>query len=267
MLNNESGECMRIKDFVDMKKFESIMADWAEATGLATVAVDAEGNYISDCYNFTDFCMKYTRGCEIGRARCEKCDKEGHGVYHCHAGLMDFAVDLKVGNEKVGSVIGGQVLPKNPDEEAFRRVAREIGVDENRYIEALHKVNVRTQSAIEASAGLLGEVLNQFITSSYLAQRSAKEIVSGINECNDLMSKVKSKMSDLNDIQSTLGVLALNAKIEAAHAGDKGAGFAVVADQVRSLSDSSTTSYAEIDELISKVVQTVDNMERCISQG
>lgn len=251
---------MKIKDFVDMIKFEDIMSNWAEATGLATVAVDAEGNYISECYNFTDFCIKLTRGSVKGRARCEKCDREGHGVYHCHAGLVDFAIDLTVGKEKVGSVIGGQVLPANPDEEAFRRVAREIGVREDEYINALRRVNVRTQKAIDASAQLLGEVLNQFINSSYIASRTAKEIVSGIKESNDSMEKVRSKMNDLNDIQSTLGVLALNAKIEAAHAGDKGAGFAVVADQVRSLSDISTSVYSEIETLIDKVTQTISSM-------
>ena len=52
---------MRIQDFTDMDKFHEIMKNWARATGLATVAVDMDGNYISDCFNFTDFCVKYTR--------------------------------------------------------------------------------------------------------------------------------------------------------------------------------------------------------------
>ena len=51
---------MEIKDFTDMQKFEKIMANWAAATGLATVAVGADGKYISGCYNFTDFCIKLT---------------------------------------------------------------------------------------------------------------------------------------------------------------------------------------------------------------
>lgn len=34
---------MKIQDFADMEKFESIMSDWAVATGLATVAVGADG--------------------------------------------------------------------------------------------------------------------------------------------------------------------------------------------------------------------------------
>ena len=48
---------MKIQDFCDMNKFEQIMKNWANSTGLATVAVGADGKYISDCYNFTEFCI------------------------------------------------------------------------------------------------------------------------------------------------------------------------------------------------------------------
>lgn len=255
---------LAIKDFADMAEFERIMANWATATGLATVAVDANGEYISECYNFTDFCIKLTRGSQEGLKRCVKCDQTGKGVYHCHAGLIDFAIDLKIGDEKVGSVIGGQVLPENPDEAAFRRVAQEIGVDEDKYIEALRKVNVRAEAAINAAAGLLGEVLNDFINASYHSSKNFNFIEHGIRECNSLVARVKGKMGDLNDIQATLSVLALNAKIESAHAGEKGAGFAVVADEVRALSDKSMESYSEIEKLIEKITEIVDSMDKDI---
>lgn len=65
---------MKIQDFVDLERFEQIMSDWAEATGLATVAVGADGKYISECYNFTSFCMDLMRGCPEGKRRCEACD-------------------------------------------------------------------------------------------------------------------------------------------------------------------------------------------------
>ena len=85
---------MTIQDFCDMKKFEEIMQNWALSTGLATVAVGDDGQYISECYNFTDFCIKLTRGSAEGCRRCEKNDREGKGVYACHAGLMDFGIPI-----------------------------------------------------------------------------------------------------------------------------------------------------------------------------
>ena len=88
-------------------------------------------------------------------------------MYYCHAGLIDFGIPLVVDGQTVGAVLGGQVLPENPDEEKFRQVAREIGVDEEKYIEALYKVNVRSAETIKASADLLDEVLNNFINTEY----------------------------------------------------------------------------------------------------
>ncbi len=54
---------MRIQDFTDMDKFHEIMKNWARATGLATVAVDMDGNYIwkiseKTCF-FTLFLLIY----------------------------------------------------------------------------------------------------------------------------------------------------------------------------------------------------------------
>lgn len=48
---------INIKDFCDMEQFEKIMSNWAKATGLATVAVGADGRYISECYNLRNFVL------------------------------------------------------------------------------------------------------------------------------------------------------------------------------------------------------------------
>jgi ligand-binding sensor protein len=256
---------MKIEDFADMAQFEAIMSNWATSTGLATVAVGADGKYISKCYNFTDFCIKLTRGSKEGCARCEKCDREGHGVYTCHAGLVDFGIDLVVNGEKVGSVIGGQVLPENPDEEKFRRVAREIGVDEDKYIAALCKVNVRTRDAIEASAELLGQVLNNYINAEYSRKRNEKligSLSSGIDETQHLVNEIVQSTGELKSLQSKQKILALNASIESARAGEVGAGFAVVAHEVGKLSESSSQVNTKIEKNITRIAQIVTAMQQ-----
>lgn len=254
---------MEIRDFTDMKKFEEIMSNWAAATGLATVAVGSHGEYISECYNFTDFCIKLTRGSKEGCARCEKCDREGHGVYHCHAGLIDFGIPLVVNGQTLGSVIGGQVLPEDPDEEKFRQVAREIGVDEDQYIKALHKVNVRSEAAINASANLLGDVLNNFINAEYARNTNSTiidKLSSGVDTTHDMVDRITEKTAELRTLQNKQNILALNASIEAARAGEKGAGFAVVAQEVRKLSEQSAQVNAEIEDIVKNISQAVEAM-------
>ncbi len=256
---------MEVRDFADMNKFEAIMKNWALATGLATVAVGTDGKYISDCYNFTDFCIKLTRGSKEGCRRCEKCDREGKGVYHCHAGLIDFGIDLTVNGEKVGSVIGGQVLPEHPDEEKFRKVAREIGVDEDKYIDALAKVNVRTEESINASAELLGQVLNNFINAEYSSKVNGdiiSNLTNGVDEANHLVEEIKKKTGELRSIQSKQKILALNASIEAARAGEMGAGFSVVAGEVGKLSEKSSSVNKDIEDIIGKISEVVSAMKK-----
>ena len=85
---------MKLSDFMDISHLQKVQDAFSEATGLAAVAIDTDGNYITRGSGFTDFCMKHTRGCAEGAKRCQKCDAEGTGVYECHAGLMDFSIDI-----------------------------------------------------------------------------------------------------------------------------------------------------------------------------
>ena len=254
---------MEIRDFVDMKQFGKIIENWTVATGLAAVAVGTEGQYISESYNFTDFCNKLTKGSKEGRERCEKCGREGRGVYHCHAGLAEFEIPLEVNGQKVGSVIGGQVLPKEPDEEQFRRIAREIGVNEDRYISALRKVNVRSEAAIKASAELLKEVLNRFLNDEYAKGNNSNivdRLSAGVDTTHKMVEQIITKTAELRALQNRQKILALNASIEAARAGEAGAGFAVVAKEVGRLSEQSAEVNAQVESIVQQISQAVDTM-------
>ena len=257
---------MKIQDFCDMRKFEEIMQNWALSTGLATVAVGEDGQYISQCYNFTDFCIKLTRGSAEGCRRCEKNDQEGKGVYSCHAGLMDFGIPITLDDGTVlGSVIGGQVLPESPNEEKFRATARELGIDEDRYINALQKVSVKTREQIEASANLLGDVINMFVRASYATSQNTNivhRLQDGINKAAEQIVLANENTHQIEAFSNRQKILALNASIEAARSGEAGRGFAVVAQEVQKLAQGMAVTSVNIKNALREVTDTIMQLKQ-----
>lgn len=258
---------MYLKDFMDMEQLQKIQDMFSDATGLAAIAVNQDGEYITSGSNFTDFCMKYTRNSPEGNRRCVKCDNECKGVYYCHAGLMDFASDIIVNGEKLGAIIGGQVLPNEPDLEKFENIAKELGINPKNYVDAVQKVPVRTEQSIRAAAQLLCDTVNEMANLAYIRWKNAKEIEVIEGEMNNLTSSVKSiadKTKELETIASRQNMLTLNASIEAARAGEVGVGFAVVAKQMGELSRHSSDIYKNIKEASTTIATSIDKINNAI---
>ncbi|HEX3076908.1 MAG TPA: PocR ligand-binding domain-containing protein [Lachnospiraceae bacterium] len=258
---------MHISEFMDLDFLQSIQDAFSEATGLAAIAVDNEGKYITKGSNFTDFCMKYTRQSEEGKRLCETCDKEGKGSYYCHAGLIDFANDIIVNDQKVGTIVGGQVLSEEPDLEKFAKIANKLGIDEKSYIDAVKKVPVRSEKSIHAAASLLSDVVNTMANLAFLQHKSKKRLEvfdKEITIASESIKEINELTKKLAGIASKQNILALNATIEAARAGDAGRGFAVVAKQMGDLSKVSSESYSAIINGAKTVTNSIQVMEKII---
>lgn len=254
---------MELRDFFDLKLLEQIMTDWSKATGMASIAVDSNGEYLTGEIGFTDFCMNYTRGSVEGKKRCVKCDQENKGVYFCHAGLMDFSIDIEVEGIVFGKIIGGQILPCEPDSDKFRDIAKEIGVNEDDYLDALSRINIRTEESIRASAALLGKIVNMLVSFEYVKfkRKSLNQTLEEeINVCSELIHTVNLKTQELSKIESKQNILSLNASIEAARAGEQGRGFTIVANEVGKLAHHSATINNSIRDTLNDLTESINKL-------
>ncbi len=257
------GNLMNIRDFVDLNQLEEILTEWSKATGMATIALDDQGEYITGEIGFTDFCVKYTRGCEEGAKRCLKCDREGKGTYFCHAGLMDFSQDIIVDGHYFGKIIGGQILPSEPDEGKFRAIAEELGIDPDTYIDALSKIRVSSEETIRAGAQLLGVVVNTMVSNAYYhanERSSHEEAKNGIENVVSYIHNINSYTKDLDKLEKNQKILALNASIESARAGEAGKGFAIVANKVGSLAADFGACNHQIKEELDRLTEAVSEL-------
>lgn len=155
-------------DIVDLKFLQEFQDAFAKSTNVACIIID-NIKPVTKPSNFTDFCIKYTKGSELGYKRCNECDikwgklaaEKGEPIiYSCHSGLTDFAVPIMLDGKHIGSILGGQVLTSEPNEEYYRKIANELGINEDEYITALKKIRIIPFEQVKAAADLLFVVAN-----------------------------------------------------------------------------------------------------------
>ena len=110
--------------------------------------------------------------------------------------------------------------------------------------------NETTRQGVEKVQRTIEGIQNQVIKS--------KEDANNVQSLVDQAQKIGTIVQTIDDIASQTNLLALNAAIEAARAGEAGKGFAVVADEVRALASRTSSSTSEITKMVSQIQENAN---------
>lgn len=109
---------------------------------------------------------------------------------------------------------------------------------------------------------VMGRIVDNIVTNSKLGV----EVVDMTEGISNHTEKVRGLLTEIGAIAKQTNLLALNAAIEAARAGEAGRGFAVVADEVRDLSARTTSFSQQINVLMERMKESVHQTERAIQR-
>jgi len=197
---------VKVEDVLDPQILLEYQKLFTAVTGLKNMVAEQDGSPVrlQDLSTFSTFCFGLVRQSKKGALRCQADDAKGGKVsgetgkpfvYECHAGLVDFAVPIMVDGRQIGSWLGGQVLTKKPDDARYRKLAKELDIDPDAMVKAVHEIPVLSKAKVEQSMeflSLLAQTMSKLGNDQRLWDILTTRVESGVGD--GIMNEMREKL-------------------------------------------------------------------------